>query len=50
MKKIKIYLKRIYRLAFSFKKQEEIVWKELKKLHADAEWNSGIYEKEKYIL
>jgi hypothetical protein len=49
MKKIKIYLKRIYRLAFSFKKQEEIVWKELKKLHADAEWNSGIYEKEKYI-
>ena len=49
MNKIKFYLKRIYRLTLSFKKQEEIVWKELKKLHADAEWKSGIYEKEKYI-
>jgi hypothetical protein len=25
------------------------VWKELKKLHAAAEWKSGVYEKEKYI-
>jgi hypothetical protein len=49
MNKIKFYLKRIYRLTFSFKKQEEIVWTELKKLHADAEWKSGVYEKEKYI-
>ena len=49
MNKIKFYLKRIYRLTLSFKKQEEIVWKELKKLHADSEWKSGIYEKEKYI-
>ncbi|MBT3612342.1 MAG: hypothetical protein HN522_05325 [Flavobacteriales bacterium] len=49
MNKIKYYLQRIYRLSLSFKKREEIVWKELKKLHSDAEWKSGIYEKEKYI-
>ncbi len=49
MNKIKFYLKRIYRLTLSFKKQEELVWTELKKLHADAEWQSGVYEKEKYI-
>lgn len=49
MNKIKFYLQRIYRLALTFKKQEEIVWKELKKLHAAAEWKSGVYEKEKYI-
>ncbi len=49
MNKIKYYLQRIYRLSLSFKKQEEIVWKELKKVHSDAEWKSGIYEKEKCI-
>ena len=49
MNKLKFYLQRIYRLTLSFKKQEEIVWTELKKLHADAEWKSGVYEKEKYI-
>ncbi len=49
MNKIKFYLQRIYRLALSFKKQEELVWKELKKLHADADWKHGVYEKEKYI-
>ena len=26
-----------------------MVWIDLKKIHADAEWKSGIYEKEKYI-
>ena len=49
MNKIKYYLQRIYRLALSFKKQEELVWKELKKLHADADWKHGVYEKDKYI-
>ena len=49
MNKIKFYLQRIYRLALSFKKQEELVWKELKKLHADADWKHGVYEREKYI-
>jgi hypothetical protein len=46
---IKFYLKRIYRLSLSFKKHDDIVWKELKKLHADAKWKSGIYENDKYI-
>jgi hypothetical protein len=49
MKKIKFYLKRIYRLTLSNEKQESLVWKELKKLHKDAEWDSGIYEKDKYV-
>ena len=49
MDKIKFYLQRIYRLTLNFKKQEELVWKELKKLHADADWKHGVYEKEKYI-
>ncbi len=49
MNKIKFYLQRIYRLALSFKKQEELVWKELKKLNAIADWKHGVYEKEKYI-
>ena len=49
MNKIKFYLQRIYRLTLSFEKQEEIVWKELKKLHTDADWKHGLYEKEKYI-
>jgi hypothetical protein len=49
MNKIKFYLQQVFRLALSFKKQEEIVWKELKKLHADADWKHGVYEKEKYI-
>jgi hypothetical protein len=49
MNRFKFYLQRVYRLTLNFKKQEEIVWKELKKLHSAADWNSGIHEKEKYI-
>jgi len=49
MNKIKFYIQRVYRLTLNFKKQEEIVWRELKKLHSDAEWKSGIYEKDKLI-
>ena len=49
MKKLKFYLKQIYRLALSFEMQEEIVWTDLKKLHAASNWQSGIYEKEKSI-
>ena len=49
MVKLLLYIKRIYRLALNFQRQEEIVWTDLKKLHADKEWQSGVYEKEKYI-
>jgi hypothetical protein len=49
MNKIKFYLQRIYRLTLGLKKQEELVWKELKKLHSIADWKHGVYEKEKYI-
>jgi len=49
MKKIKYYLKRIYRVAFCLNKQELIVWKDLKNLHVDAGWQSGVYENDKCI-
>lgn len=49
MNKVKFYLQQIYRLALSFRKQEELVWKELKSLHTNADWRHGIYEKEKFI-
>lgn len=49
MNKIRFYLQRVYRLTLKFEKQEEMVWNELKKLHSDAEWNSGVYEKDRYI-
>jgi hypothetical protein len=49
MKKIKNYFKRIYRLSLSFKRQEELVWKEIKALHAASGWKYMINEKEKYI-
>lgn len=43
------YLNRIYRLSLGINKHEVIVWKDLKKLHADAKWSSGVYENERYI-
>jgi len=49
MNKIKYYLQRCYRLTLSYQKQEEVVWEALKKLHADAGWKYGVYEKEKYV-
>jgi hypothetical protein len=47
--KIKFYLQRIYRLSLSYKNKEELVWKELKRLHNKSNWKSGIYENEKHI-
>ncbi|WP_333696359.1 hypothetical protein [Flavobacterium sp.] len=49
MNKIKIYLIRIYRLLLNYEKQEEVIWKDIKKLHADCGWRSGVYENDKYI-
>lgn len=47
--KLKFYLQRIYRLSLSSQKQELLVWKDFVKLHQDAGWKSGIYEKDKTI-
>jgi len=47
--KIKMYLKRIYRITRSIERQEEIVWNDLKKFHAGTDWKSGVYERERYI-
>ncbi len=49
MKKIKHFFSKIYRISLSFKKQEELAWADLKDIHLQAEWKSGIYEKEKCI-
>ena len=39
----------MYRLALSRKKQEEIVWNDLKRLHTRKKWRAGFYENDKYI-
>jgi len=49
MKRLIDYLRRIYRLSLNRSKQENLVWKDLIKLQAEADWKHGIYEKEKYI-
>lgn len=49
MKKIAFYFKRIFRLSLAYDKQVEKVWRDLKKLHTTSNWNSGVFEKEKYI-
>jgi hypothetical protein len=49
MKKLLYFLKRVYYLTLSAEKHEEIVWKRLKKLFSDKDWNHGVYEKEKYV-
>ncbi|HSC53042.1 MAG TPA: hypothetical protein VLC98_05465 [Phnomibacter sp.] len=49
MKKLRYFLQRCYRLTLSAERREEVVWNDLKKLHATAKWNSGVYEKEKHI-
>ena len=49
MRKIIAYLKRVYRLSLTFKKQEEMVWNDLKKHHENHEYQSGVFEKDRYI-
>jgi len=49
MKKLKLYLNRIYRLTLDSKKQEELFWNDLKRFHSNADWRHGVYEKDKYI-
>ncbi len=49
MKKLKYFLNRVYRLTLKFEAQEKLVWKELKKIHTEAGWRSGVYDSEKYI-
>ena len=49
MNKLKLYLKRIFRLALSVERQDERLWRDLNKLHIDADWRHGVYEKDKCI-
>ncbi len=50
MENLKFYFLRIYRISLSFRKQENLLWKDLKKLHLDEHWSHGIYENDKYIV
>ena len=43
------YFRRVYRLSLNIEKQELTVWKDLKKLHEDANWKCGVYESDKQI-
>lgn len=47
--RIKFFFKQVYRLSLNSKKQSEIVWADLKKLHIDAEWKHGVFEKGNYV-
>ncbi|MCO5264216.1 MAG: hypothetical protein M9901_15180 [Lentimicrobium sp.] len=49
MNRIAHYLRMCYRLTLNADKQEEALWKELKKFHLLQDYPSGIYEKEKVI-
>jgi hypothetical protein len=35
----------MYRITRSIEKQEELVWNDLKKFHAETNWKSGVYER-----
>jgi hypothetical protein len=49
MKALKFMVIRLFRLAFKSKQMEKVVWEDLKKMHIDADWKSGVYEREKYL-
>lgn len=49
MRKIIAYLKRVYRLSLTYKKQEKMLWDDLKKHHKNQKFKSGIFEKDRYI-
>ena len=46
---IKASFARAYRLSLTNERQESLVWQDLKKLHVEAEWRSGVYEADKYL-
>ena len=50
MRRIKFYLKTIYRLSLKSDKQQDILWKDLKKIIDLLNLNAGFYEKEKYAI
>lgn len=49
MKKLLQFLQRSYRLTYSYEKQEEYLWEELKQLFLKKDWKAGFYEKDKFI-
>lgn len=50
MRRIKFYLKTIYRLSLKSDKQQDILWEDLKKILDLLNLNAGFYEKEKYAI
>lgn len=49
LQNMRAFVNRAYRLTLDADKQEKLVWEDLKKLHAEAEWSSGVFEADKYI-
>jgi hypothetical protein len=47
--RIKKYLQKIYRITLGNKHFDKFIWKDLKKMHREAGWRSGVYENERYI-
>jgi hypothetical protein len=49
LRRLFFYFQKVYRITISYKKYEEIVWSDLKKLHNDANWRYGVFESDKRI-
>lgn len=49
MKTINALFQKLYRLSVGVDKHEEIVWRNLKALHSEADWRCGVYESDKCI-
>ena len=49
MERVKFFFQRIYRVSLSYPRQEVLVWQDLKKLHLQADWRHGIFEREKTL-
>lgn len=49
LQQVRNFFNQAHRLSLNHEKQEKLVWQDLKKLHSEAGWESGVYEADKYI-
>lgn len=47
--RITSFIRRLYRLSLTISNQEVVVWEDMKKLHAECEWRSGVFEADRCI-
>lgn len=49
LRRIKYYIRRVYRLSMDLEKHENFAWEDLKKLHSDLCWKTGVFEEDRYL-